>query len=203
MKKKEIFISVVLIVFILAMLGITIWYLLTHKVPVVDNSNNPSEIISPNENGEQSNINLPTTGNDTIITTNSKTSLRIINEYTTDFFTADKNLLIMFGSWCSHCAEELEDVEKILEYYKNNKSVNVILIAHEYEGTVADLITLVEQDVNFGNIEVFVDLKRVIRKTLDPEASTVPISYVVDKKGNVLKTHSSAITLDIAKDMLK
>jgi len=109
----------------------------------------------------------------------------------------------MFGSWCSHCQEELEDVEKIVEYYKNNKAVNIILIAHEYEDTISDLTKLVEQDFNFGKIEILVDLKRTIRKTIDPEANTVPISYVVDKNGKVLEKNDGAITLDIAKDMLK
>jgi len=199
MKKKELFISITLILFIMAMIVLTVWYLVTHKETIIGN-NSPSEIISPNGNN---NIDIPTTGNDTIITTSSATSLRIINEYTTDFFTANRNLLIMFGSWCSHCQEELEDVEKIVEYYKNNKAVNIILIAHEYEDTISDLTKLVEQDFNFGKIEILVDLKRTIRKTIDPEANTVPISYVVDKNGKVLEKNDGAITLDIAKDMLK
>ena len=152
---------------------------------------------------EKPKISLPTTGNDYIIDTKSGTKIRVINEYTTEYFTADKNLLIMFGSWCSHCEEELNDVEQIVTFYKNNSDVNVILIAHEFEDTVNDLISLVEKDFNFGNTPVFIDLKRTIRQPLDPEASTVPISYVVDKDGNVLKKHSDAITLDIAKDMLK
>ena len=38
--------------------------------------------------------------------------------------------------------------------------------------------------MDFQDIEVKLDLSRIIRKTIDPEASTVPMSYVVDKKGN-------------------
>jgi len=199
MNKKEVFISIVLILFIVAMLGLTIWYLLKDAKPILNNNNTPPIYVYD----EETTSNIPETGNDYIIKTSSDTNLRVLNEYTTEFFTAKKNLLIMFGSWCSHCKEELVDVEKIMTVYRNNKDVNVILIAHEYEDTLSDLITLVEQDVNFGNVEILVDLKRVIRKTLDPEANTVPISYVVDKNGMVLEKNNGAITLDIANDMLK
>lgn len=195
--KKNIFISVALILFLLV-LGIFTALCLVNNSPSANNTI-PNENETNNENPYQ----LPVVGNDYIIKTNSDTSLRVINEYTTEFFDSDKNLLIMFGSWCSHCAEELKDVEKIVEYYKENKNVNVILIAHEYKETISDLTNLVEKDFNFGNTQVFIDLKRIIRKTIDPEASTVPISYIVDKNGKVIEKNDGAITLDIAKDMLK
>ena len=119
------------------------------------------------------------------------------------FFTKDKNLLIMFGSWCPNCQEEISEIEKIIKEFKNSKNVNVVIIAHEYEDTISDLISLVENDVDFGDVEVKVDLGRIIRKTIDPEASTVPISYVVNKKGKVLKVHDESITLEVAKEMVK
>lgn len=198
MKFKEVFIFIILILFIIAMLALTAWYLIKNNNSLSNNNLPPVYIY-----GDETNTNLPTVGNNTLIKTNCDTTIRVINEYTTEFFTAKKNLLIMFGSWCSHCKEELEEIEKIVEYYKDNKNIKIILIAHEYESTISDLITLVEQDFNFGNTEVFVDLKRIIRKSLDTEANTVPIAYIVDKNGTVLEKNDGAITLDIAKDMLK
>ena len=191
MKRKEIILSIILAILMLI--------LIIASLP----SKNTKPL--PNDNKENTNneFNFPTKGNEYVIETKSDTKIRIINEYTTEYFTTEKTLLIMFGSWCAHCKDELKDVEQIVNFYKNNEDINVILIAHEFDYTISDLIKLVEQDFNFGTTPVFVDLKRIIRGTLDPEASTVPISYVVDKDGNVLKTHSSAINLDIAKDMLK
>ena len=108
----------------------------------------------------------------------------------------------MFASWCPNCQEEISEIEKILKYYKNSKDVNVVLIAHEYDNTVTDLIELVENDVDFGDVEIKIDLGRVIRKTIDPEASTIPISYVVDKNGKVLEVHNESLTLEKAIDMV-
>lgn len=195
--KKNIGIILTIVLFVLLILGIVIFIAVTKNV----NKNNTGTDKLPVTNDNK--ISLPTTGNDTVITTNSKTTLRVINEYDKAFFTEKKNLLIMFGSWCNHCKEEIKDIEQIVKYYENNKDVKVILIAHEYEDTIEELKSMLENDVDFGDAEVFIDLKRIIRKTIDPEASTVPISYVVDSDGNILNKHDSSITLTEAKEMLK
>ena len=199
MKQKKSIILTISILIVVGIIVISIWYFSKDTEILPTNNNTQIENNSTNQTSND----LPTTGNNAILKTNSNTILRFINDYSTDFFTTDKNLLIMFGSWCAHCQEELADIEKILNYYQNDKDVNIILIAHEYEETVSNLIQLVEKDFNFGNIEILVDFKRVIRKNVDPEANTVPISYVVDKNGNIIKKHNSAINLDTAKDMLK
>lgn len=204
MKKKHLTIIISMAVIILILL-IAVIYLAFFKDNSTNVNNNPNlnnNAITNNETNTGNNLNLPTEGNNTILTTNSLTTLRVINEYDKSFFTKDKNLLIMFGSWCPNCEEELVEIEKILDYYKDNKDVNVIVIAHEFEDTINDLISLVEDEVDFGDAEVKIDLKRIIRKTIDPEASTVPISYVVDKNGNVLEVLSESITLEKAKDMI-
>lgn len=201
MQKKHI-----LILIITFILGITIGAVCTY-VYITNNDNN-NNIVTGNENnnnqeqGEYNPLDLPTEGNNTILTTESDTTLRVVNEYDKNFLTAKKNLLIMFASWCPNCQEEISEIEKILKHYKNVKDVNVVLIAHEYDNTVTDLIDLVENDVDFGNVEIKVDLGRVIRKTIDPEASTIPISYVVDKNGKVLEVHNESLTLEKAIDMV-
>lgn len=194
--KKNIWVILTIILFILLVIGSVIFILVVKNMNKNNLENSKSPIL------ENSDTTFPTEGNDTIITTGSKTTLRIINEYDKNFFTSKKNLLIMFGSWCEHCKEEIKDIEEIVKYYKNSKDIKVILIAHEYEDTVEDLKSMVENDVDFSDMEVFIDLKRIIRKTIDPEASTVPISYVVDNDGSILVKHDSAITLDKAKEML-
>lgn len=205
MQKKHI-----LILIITFILGIIIGAVCTYVYTSNDNSGN-NNVISGNEsennNGQEESVentplDLPTEGNHTVLTTESDTTLRIVNEYDKNFFTAKKNLLIMFASWCPNCQAEISEIEKILKHYKNSKDVNVVLIAHEYNDTVTDLIELVENDVDFGNVEIKIDLGRVIRKTIDPEASTIPISYVVDKKGKILEVHNESLTLEKAINMV-
>lgn len=199
--------AIIAIAFIIGVvIGGCLFYFSTNK-DVVEPNNNLGENTPPNNNSEFPNennsLNLPTEGNNTVLTTNSPTTLRVVNEYDKKFFTAEKNLLIMFASWCPNCQTEITEIEKILNRYKNNSNVNIVLIAHEYEDTVEDLIKLVEQDVNFGDVEVKIDLGRTIRRKLDPEASTIPISYVVDKNGKVLAVHNESLTLEKAIEMLE
>ena len=205
MQKKNIII--LLITFIL---GLVIGILCTYVYTTNNTGNN--NVITGNESKNNNNseqepneytpLDLPTEGNNTVISTKSDVSLRVVNEYDKNFFTAKKNLLIMFASWCPNCQEEISEIEKILKHYKNSKDVNVMLIAHEYDNTVTDLIDLVENDVDFGNVEIKVDLGRIIRKTIDPEASTIPISYVIDKNGKVLDVYNESLTLEKAIDMV-
>lgn len=202
MKKKFIVITIIEICIIIILSGILIYLVFfkgnTNNVEEPSNSN-VENVVDSNDNK----IEIPKEGNNYVITTKSKTTLRIINEYDNSMFTKSKNLLIMFGSWCPNCQKEISEIEKIIKKYKNDKNVNVIIIAHEYEDTISDLISLVENQVDFGDIEIKVDLGRVIRKTIDPEASTVPISYVVNKKGKVLKVHNESITLEKAIELVK
>lgn len=199
MKKQNVAIITTILVFILLTLAIVIYYYIPSKTEEGTNTNVP--VVENNK--PDNTINVATEGNDMILKTSSDTSIRVINEFDINMFTAKKNLVIMFGSWCEHCQEEIQEIGKIIKYYEKNPNVNIIVVAHEFSDTIPNLISLVENDVDFGKREVYLDLERVIRATLDPEASTVPVSYVVDSIGNVLGKHSDAITLDIAKDMLK
>lgn len=204
MSKKYIFMMIAIFILGIVIGGGIMYLVITsseHTKPnneiVTGNSNNNEE-----QNNDYTPLELPTEGNNTILTTESLTTLRLVNEYDKNFFTAKKNLLIMFASWCPNCQEEISEIEKILQHYKNVKDVNVVLIAHEYDNTVTDLITLLENEVNFGDVEVKIDLGRIIRKTIDPEASTIPISYVVDKNGKVLEVYNDSLTLKKAIEML-
>lgn len=194
MSKKSLVILIITFVLGIVLGGTVIYYTITSQ-------NNPTSNNNPEEN--ETSLNLPTEGNDTIINTNSATTIRVVNEYDKSFFTADKNLLIMFASWCPNCQAEISEIQKILQRYKNNKNINIVLIAHEFEETITDLITLVEEDIDFGDVEIKLDLKRIIRKTIDPEASTIPISYVVDKQGKVLDIYDNSLTLEQAIQMLE
>ena len=196
MQKKHILILIITFV-----LGIIIAAICTYLYTNNTTTENNNTVISGNES-KNNTLDLPTEGNSTVITTESDTTLRVVNEYDKNFFTSKQNLLIMFASWCPNCQQEISEIEKILKHYKSVEDVNVVLIAHEYSDTVTDLIDLVENDVDFGNVEIKIDLGRVIRKAIDPEASTIPISYVVDKNGKVLEVYNESLTLEKAIHMV-
>ena len=197
------YLPIIIVVFIFGLIvGGTAIYYFTKPDENLNNTNTNTS-VNNNTEGTSNSLTLPTEGNDTIMTINSETTLRVVNEYDKNFFTAKKNLLIMFASWCPNCKEEISEIEKILKYYKNNKDINVILIAHEYNDTITDLIDLLENEVDFGKIEVKIDLGRIIRKTIDPKASTIPISYVVNKDGDVLEVFNDSLTLKKAIEMLE
>ena len=204
MQKKVWIISIFTFILGILLGGLCVYFYINKNTNILpcENSSNQNEIENNEQQEYNNSLNLPTEGNNTVLTTNSDTTLRVINEYDKSFFTKKKNLLIMFASWCPNCQEEISEIEKILQYYKSNKNVNVVLIAHEYNDTVTDLIDLVENEVDFGNVEIKIDLGRIIRKQIDPEASTIPISYVVDKNGKVLDTFNDSLTLEKAKEMI-
>ncbi|MBR6688498.1 MAG: redoxin domain-containing protein [Clostridia bacterium] len=202
MTKKEIILAIVMFILIFSTLTILVFILVSREstTPLPNAGLNSKEELGLFKGD------IPSTGNDTLLNTKSETKIRIINEYDKNLFTAKKNLLIMFGSWCPNCQEELVEIEKILNYYKDNKDVNILVIAHEFNNSdypLTDIISLTENDVNFGDIEVLVDFSRIIRKNIDPDENTVPVSYVVDKKGNILSKHSNSLTFEKAQEMLK
>ena len=206
MTKKEILIAAGMFVVIFSLLAGLVYFIIHSESSTVSQNtghNIDTQIDTPKGPKKED---IPTSGNDTIYLTDVETRIRIINEYDKNLFTAKKNLLIMFGSWCPNCQEEIKEVSKIINYYKDNKDVNVILIAHEFKESdypLEGIISLVENDVNYGEYEVLVDFNRIIRATIDPSANTVPISYVVDKSGKVLEKNEDSLTLDAAREMLK
>ena len=204
MSKKEILLMAIMFVLIFGMLAFLLFFMInrstTTPLPNAGNTEVPATHLGPHKDS------IDTETNDTVIKTNNETKIRIINKMDKSMFTAKKNLLIMFASWCPNCQEEILEIEAIINHYKDNKDVNVIVIAHEFnkeDYPVSSLITLLEENVNYGDFEVFLDFGRIIRGTIDPEANTIPISYVVDKNGKILQKHEQSLTLDKAIEMLK
>ena len=137
--KKNITILIISLIAIIIALSLVIINLLSTRNNVVTPYTESPVVESPEEPEVSDEFQIPESGNDTIIKTSTSTTLRFINEYDKNLFKKNKNLLIMFGSWCPNCQEEISEIEKILDYYENNKNIDVILIAHEYQNTIKDL----------------------------------------------------------------
>lgn len=157
-------------------------------------SNNNSK---NNESKTDSEIVFNETDNSQIITTNSNSTIRIINYYDENMFKGENTILFMWASWCPHCATELDALNDILAKYKDDPDFNIVFITHEFKDSGIDnLLELLEGGTVDYDTEILVDFGRVIRHAIDPEASTVPKTYFLDKESNVLYKIDDAITVE-------
>ena len=132
-----------------------------------------------------------TLGNNTVISVDEDSSIRIINEYDENMFKGHKSLIFFWASWCSHCQEEYEVIQTAISQYKN-KGYEIYVISHDYEQSeLADFMK--KNDFNF---EIYFDETRIIRKNLNPEASSVPLTYILDENGILIDSHEGSITLE-------
>ena len=46
------------------------------------------------------------------------------------------------------------------------------------------------------NYEVYFDEKRIIRSNINPEANSVPLTYILDKDAKLIDSHEGPITLE-------
>lgn len=197
MKSKKITVIAVIAISVLVCIGIFFLSPYTRSTEINNNENTNSIYISK----EDFNANLENiTDNNHVIKTNSKSTIRNISSFDKTMFEGKKNILLMWGSWCPNCAEEFDDLEEILEYYKDT-NINIQFIAHDFElNTLVDFLE--REDIDYDT-QVFLDLKRVIRGAIDPEASTVPVTYFLDENVTIKYKHDETITLEKVKEIVK
>lgn len=157
-------------------------------------SNNEIEKVEKNNEPITSNTEIIYTekeGNETVIKVDEDSSIRIIKEYDESMFKGKKSLVFFWASWCSHCKEEYDIVKTAITDYQN-RGYNIYLVSHDYEqDDLAEFMK--ENDLNY---EVYFDLQRVIRAHFDPEASSVPLTYIIDENANLIDSYDGTITLD-------
>lgn len=195
MNKKTI--AIILIALVIVVTSTIIYFI----IKGTDNKENSSTILGTEVSKEDFNTNLENiTDNDHVIKTNSKSTIRNISSFDKTMFEGKKSILFMWGSWCPNCAEEFDDLEEILEYYKDS-NIHIQFIAHDFElNTLVDFLE--REDIDYDT-EVFLDLGRVIRGAIDPEASTVPVTYFLDESVNIKYKHNEVITLEKVKEIVK
>lgn len=129
--------------------------------------------------------------NNNIISIDDDSSVRIITEYDENMFKGHKSLIFFWASWCSHCQDELNVLKTAVSDYQD-KGFTIYLISHDYE--VNELVEYMKaNDINY---EVYFDEQRIIRANLDPEASSVPLTYILNEDGKLVDSYESTITLE-------
>lgn len=129
--------------------------------------------------------------NNNIISIDDDSSVRIITEYDVNMFKGHKSLIFFWASWCSHCQEELDVLKTAISDYQD-KGFTIYLISHDYD--VNELVEYMK--VNDINYEVYFDEQRIIRANLNPEASSVPLTYILNEDGKLVDSYESTITLE-------
>ena len=106
-------------------------------------------------------------------------------------FKGHKSLIFFWASWCSHCQEEYDVVKTAISDYQN-QGYNIYVVSHDY--VQEELVNFMKN--NDFNYEVYYDETRVIRSNINPEASSVPLTYILDENANLIASHDGTITLE-------
>lgn len=128
--------------------------------------------------------------NQQIISVDKDSTIRVINSYNPNDFKGHKSIIFFWASWCSNCKEETDVIKKVLSEYQN-RGFKIYLISHDYEISALSEY-MKSNDINY---EVWFDGTRVIRKNLDPLADSVPLTYFLNEKGELIYSHTSNMDL--------
>ena len=103
--------------------------------------------------------------------------------------TNENTILVFWATWCSHCVEEAEDLNKFIT---SNPHKKIIVVSHDY--TKEDLEKyLSEKEYNWF---VILDTDKTIREKIDPGSKGIPSSYLVNKELNILNFHKGKLVED-------
>lgn len=108
-----------------------------------------------------------------------------------NYLQPGKNTIVAFwASWCPHCQDEAAALN---EFITKNKNANIIVVSHDRN--IDSLITYLENNYNY-NWFVIYDTERLIRESIDPKASTIPRTYLLDDDGNIINKIERTATLE-------
>lgn len=182
-KEKLIFISICVVAIISLALFIYTFAM------YIQNKDDLDSTLNNEQNIQEENINSK--GNSTVITVDEDSSIRIVEEYDENMFKGHKSIIFFWASWCSHCREEMPVLKTVISDYQD-KGYEVYLVSHDNE--IEELSNFMKsEDLNY---DVYFDIKRVIRANFNPEASSVPLTYIIDENAKLIDSHSGTITLD-------
>ncbi len=105
----------------------------------------------------------------------------------------DKNnntLVVFWSSLCSHCLNEAEELNNFI--VSNNTNLKIIIVSHDYE--YSDLEEYLKEH-NY-NWNVILDTDKTIRNHIDPGASGIPASYLLNKNGEIINYYKGELNFD-------
>lgn len=106
-------------------------------------------------------------------------------------------IVSFWASWCPHCKNEASILN---EFMINNPKVNFILVSHDRN--IDSLTSYFKTNSSYKWFVIY-DNDKNIRESIDPQASTIPLTYVLNDKGEVLKKIDGEATYDELVNLLK
>lgn len=180
--KSKIILYVIILLIIIAAICF-IYTLAQYLLAKSENSNN-IHTLTPSSNSTS-------LSNNQIITVDNNSTIRVVTDYDENMFKGHKSLIFFWASWCSHCQEEYDVLKTALTDYQN-KGYTIYVISHDND--INELAEYMRK--NDLNYEVYFDEKRIIRSNINPEANSVPLTYILDKDAKLIDSHEGPITLE-------
>lgn len=104
-----------------------------------------------------------------------------------DYISEDKVTVISFwATWCSPCKRELDAIMDVYPDWQDEYDVQLLAITIDDARSLAKVPALVE--TKGWEYTVLADVKRELQKSLNFQ--TVPQTFLIDKKGEIVYTHS-------------
>ena len=186
---KEKLKTILLISIIIIAVIVSVIFIFT-LIDYISSKNDLNNALSKSSNNENYNYEM-VEGNNEVIKVDNDSSIRIIAEYNENMFKGHKSLIFFWASWCSHCKEEYDVVKTAIDNYQN-RGYTIYVISHDYE--ISELAEFMKN--NEFNYEVYFDEERIIRKNIDPEASSVPLTYILNEDGKLVDFYDGPISIE-------
>lgn len=107
-----------------------------------------------------------------------------------------KNVYLnFFATWCPPCKQEMPDIEKVYQEYKDKDLVVLAVDLGEDRDTVKNFI-----DKNKYSFKVLLDSDQSVGEKYN--ISAIPVSYFIDRNGNVKAKRIGAMTKDEMKSYI-
>lgn len=119
------------------------------------------------------------------------------NKVSLSDYKGKKNVFVNFwATWCPPCRQEMPEIEKIYQEYKNKDLVILAVDIGEDKNTVSKFI-----NENKYNFKVLLDSDGSVAKAYN--TTSIPVSYFIDKNGNIKAKRIGAMTEEQMKSYVK
>ncbi len=99
----------------------------------------------------------------------------------------------LWATWCTPCREEMPEFEAFSKTHGTERGVTFVGVAIDRADPVARFVA----EAKIGYPIVFADLSAVeLTKNYGNEKMALPFSYIVDAKGQIIKTKLGKLTTD-------
>ena len=100
--------------------------------------------------------------------------------------------ITFWATWCVPCRRELEAISDLYEDWKAEFDMEVVAISIDDTRGLARVRPMVEQ--NGWDFIVYTDTNQILKQALNFQ--TIPQSFLLDSKGNIIYSHSGYVPGD-------